>query len=282
MDYSLPLKIEDVFRGVYVMQEWIKDAFQIGGTIGTLWAALSARKSAQISTTQLETQIEEKKQVDRPRLVPLNHRVSLELHSIFSDWKVEETDSKFTFKNKHKMSRFHVPLINTGNTHAFDISYSFKLLGGIDSFQEHEDNSLSLSLANPDLKQLGVENFNFVAIEYPPGNPTVYTKQEVEVIPYPQFIPLIQNNKNGEMHLPKFFIILSNIHLEEHWLQGPSINRPEAIVTIKYKDQLNVEHVDKYLMSLSKKQISTHGPEVNTWVDFQYIKPPIEQKKPTR
>lgn len=261
------------------MQEWIKDAFQIGGTIGTLWAALSARKSAQISKTQLETQIEEKKQVDRPRLVPLNHRVSVELHSIFSDWAVEETDSAFKFKAKHRMSRFHVPLINTGNTHAFDVRYSFKIQGGIDAFQEYNADGVQLLLADPDLKQLSVDHFNFIAIEEAPSNPAAFTRQEIEAVPYIQYIPLIQNNKSDEMHLPKFFIILSNVYLEEYWLQGPSINRPEVIVTLRYKDQLHVEHIDQYLMTLSNKQIRAHGPEVNTWVDFQYIEPKPENKK---
>lgn len=261
------------------MEGWVKDFIQIGGTVGALWAALSARKSAQISSKQLDTQIEEKKQVDRPRLVPLNHRVTTEVHSIFSDWANDEKDSDVLLKHKHKMSRFHVPIINTGNTHAFDVRYSFKLLGGIDSFREYEKGNVRLLLAEPELRQLSVEHFNFIAFESSPEHPNILSRQEVEVIPYVQYIPLIQNDKSGKMHLPKFFVILSNVYLEEYWYPNPKINRPEVIVTIRYKDQLHVQHVDRYLMSLSTKQTNTSGPEVNTWVDFQYIKPSEDDKK---
>ncbi|WP_214810948.1 hypothetical protein [Exiguobacterium sp. s127] len=261
------------------MEGWFKDVIQIGGTVGALWAALSARKSAKISSKQLDNQIEEKKQVDRPRLVPLNHRVSTEIDSIFSDWETDEIMTKFRFKQRYKMSRFTVPIINTGNTHAFDVRYSFKLRGGIDSFRDYDGVNVRLLLADPELRQLGREHFNFIAYEFPIENPNAYEKQEVEVIPYIQYIPLIQNDKSGEMHLPKFFVILSNVYLDEYWKTNPNINNPEVIVTLRYKDQLHVEHTDRYLMTLSTKQVRTSGPEVNTWVDFEYIKPPKNDKK---
>lgn len=272
------LKCVVLKKGVNILETWVKDVIQIVGTIGTLLAARSARKSAQISNKQLDTQIEEKKRIDRPRLVPLNHKVSTDIYTIFSDWKTKESDPDMLFKPRNNMSRFFVPIINTGNTHAFDVRYSFELMGDINSFRDYEKDNIRLSLAEPELKQLNVSNFNFIAFHSSHRTPDAVSTQEINSSSSTQYIPLIQNNKSGEMHLPKFFVILSNAFLAEVWEETPKINRPEVILTIRYKDQLNVQHVDQYLMTFSTKFISASGTEVNAWIDFNYINPSEDEK----
>lgn len=253
------------------LEEWIKNTIEIGGTVGTLWAALSARKSAQISSKQLKTQIEEKKQVDRPRLVPLNHMISTEISSYFTDWQTNEDGTIQKFEESKNLSRFFVPLINTGNTHAFDVRCSFKLKQGIYALRKNFESERVILNRPIDDSTQDEDYFEFEVISTIPNNQRIIDQQKVRVESSTQFFPLIQNDKSSKIYMPKFFIILNNIYLKEYLNPPVTFHRHEVILTIHYKDQIENEHSDKYLMVLSNKQISYNESIFNTWIDFKYM-----------
>lgn len=253
------------------MNEWFKGFLELLAAFGTLLAALSARKSAKISNIQLNNQIEEKRRIDRPRLVPLNHVISTEISSFFTDWQTNEDREIRKFEEDNKMSRFYVPLINTGNTHAFDVRCSFKLQRGIYAFQENYE-SERVKLERPDGSSTQDEDyFEFNVTTIFPGYNQRNETQNVKVESCTQFFPLIQNDKSSKIYMPKFFIILNNIYLKEYLNPPVTFHKYKVILTIHYKDQIETEHTDRYLMVLSNKQISYNESIFNTWIDFKYM-----------
>lgn len=250
--------------------------------IATSSAAKSAKNSAQTSAKQLKTQIEGEAKIERPRLVPLNEKVSTRIYHIFSDWDIESNKRHSNFTANDSISRFSIPIINTGKSFAIDIRYSFFYYGGINGFNDYSNEEIILKLKNPQLKQIDAKSFEFHAshlrhsmIDEVTSTQLIDTKQKIE------YISLIESHQLNQINLPKYFIVLCNAYLLKNEFIEQNMNLPTLKLLIKYKDQYNTVHKDTYIMRLSKKSIirdkSTN--HFDLWIDFDFVKPKNPQNK---
>ncbi|WP_290779499.1 hypothetical protein [Exiguobacterium sp. UBA5002] len=277
------------------MNEWVKGGIEISSAIGAVWAAVAARKSASVSSKQLEHQIVQQEKIDLPRLVPLNTFIQTEVLKMNSDWKkidsslinnnveTEQTSVK-ELKLKEKFSSYPLSLINTGKMFALDVKYNYVLEGGRDSINEYLFDDIKLKVLDPEKGQLESDEFEFLFYQDYKGyngNRTI-DNQIITVKPYTRYIPIIKSEEKVELLIPSYFVLLSNIYIKSNWIhQRNSLKRPQLILTIIYTDQFYQVHTLEYRMTLSLKQIRTRGFEseyIETWVDFELIKAEINNK----
>ncbi|UKS54852.1 hypothetical protein [Exiguobacterium acetylicum] len=277
------------------MNEWIKGGIEISSAIGAVWAAVAARKSASVSSKQLEQQIIQQEKIDLPRLVPLNTFIQTEVIKMNSDWKKidstlinnnvekEQTPVK-ELRLKEKFSSYPLPLINTGKMFALDVKYNYVLEGGRDSITEYSFDKIKLKVLDPEKGQLESDEFRFFFYQDYQGynsNQSI-ENQIITVKPYVRYIPIIKSEETVDLLIPSYFVLLSNIYIKSNWIhQRKSMKRPCLILTIMYTDQFYQVHTLVYRMALSLKQLRTKGFEteyIETWVDFELIKSEIENK----
>ncbi|WP_336798593.1 hypothetical protein [Exiguobacterium acetylicum] len=277
------------------MNEWIKGGIEVSSAIGAVWAAVAARKSASVSSKQLEHQIIQQEKIDLPRLVPLNTFIQTEVLKMNSDWKkidptsinnnveAEQTPVK-ELKLKEKFSSYALPLINTGKMFALDVKYNYVLEGGRDSITEYSFDDVKLKVLDPEKGQLESDEFQFFFYQDYQGynSDRSIENQVITVKPYVRYIPIIKSEETVDLLIPSYFVLLSNIYIKSNWMhQRNSLKRPRLILTIVYTDQFYQVHTLEYRMTLSLKQIRTRGFEseyIETWVDFELINSEIENK----
>lgn len=247
----------------------------VWAAIATYGAAKAARDSADISAKQFKIQIDEQEKIERPRLVPLNHKISrIALHAL-DDWVDSENDSKKKLNGKEGFSEFTIPIINTGHSFALDVRYCFEIEGGIDAIRHLSYEKTFISEPNiiEEYKEQGF--FTFIMGEETehitsPGK--VNNFFYAEVIPKYSYISIIQSDVTSHISIPSYFVVLSNIFLMNFFVKREAeMLRPILRLTIEYKDQYNNQHSDIYRMSLSDKHISAKGSAIETWIDFELI-----------
>lgn len=255
------------------MNEWIKSIVEIAAAVGTLWAANSARQSAQTSAKQLNSQIKEQEKIERPRLFPLNKELSSEVPLPLADWVKDENNKIKLLIGKSKFSDFTLPIINTGKSFAIDVRYSYEIEGGIHAIDDKDYDNHAIIGPSSEEKLQDAEFFSFTvkAID------SRYSPERVnwliaDVVPYFRYIPIVQSNEIKQIQIPSYFVALSNIYLINCWYHNDSdLIRPKLILTIYYKDQYNNEHIDYFRMQLSNRQMSFKGSIVEAWIDFEQI-----------
>lgn len=239
----------------------------------TATAAKAASKSAELSSIQLKEQKEERERVERPRLVPLNHKLSTKIPSIFSDWETEEDKNAITMRLLDKFSRFTIPVINTGKSFAIDVKYAFNFKDGIHSFEDYSGGGLQAMLDKPELKQLeSVRRFSFWATETNEADREEFETKLVDATGFVRSIPLVESGKIEQLEIPLYFIVLSNIFLKRYFSQSPNIKHPTLLLEIRYRDQYQTLHADDYLMRVGTKPIKFNNPQYTTGVEFKFVR----------
>lgn len=254
------------------MSEWLKNTVEILATGGTLWAAISARKSAQTSAKQLESQIKDQEKLERPRLVPLNKEILVEIPHPLVDWSTNKENELNIIKGKSRYSEFTVPIINTGKSFAINTKYCYEIEGGIHAIDSKSYKDHSIIGPDPDELMLESEHFHFrvSAKDLRPSYNKWYLFM-AEVIPYLNSVPIVQSNSIEQLQIPSYFVALSNIYLLNFWHKEDSeLIQPKLILTIYYKDQYNNEHMDKFRMQLGN-QINHKNSKVRAWIEFEQI-----------
>lgn len=249
----------------------------IWAAIATYLAAKAARDSADISAKQFQNQVNEQAKIERPRLVPLNQKVSTTVVQALSDWTNPSSDSEKILNGKEGFSEYTIPLINAGNSFAIDIKYCFEIEGGMKAIKELVYENISIYKPTLIEGSNHEEVFRFTVAE----RTNILTSQgalanvfEAEVIPFFRSISIIQSNDTNEISIPSYFVVLSNIYLMNHLVKRESqLLRPILRLSISYKDQYNNEHIDTYRMQLVDKHIALKGSKIETWIDFEIIDP---------
>lgn len=261
---------------------WV-DAATLLVTFGAAWytasAARAAKQSAKVSTDQFETQVKEQKRLERPRLVPLNHKVIQKPDRILRGWSNDESKKASFLAGKGGFSDYAIPIINAGNSFAIDVKYCFEFEDGIEAIKPAKFDGITIS--EPEYMEEYGENkfFKFTVTEGPASDRDSFYSPVAnffygESVSYWRYISIIRSKEEEQIVLPAYFIVLSNIFLlkgigkEEH-----ESLRPNLLMTILYKDQYNEEHVDVYRMRLSDKHITSNGSALETWIDFEFIDP---------
>ncbi|WP_214849034.1 hypothetical protein [Exiguobacterium sp. s138] len=253
------------------MNEWFKNIIEVAAAVGTLWAAISARQSAKTSAKQLDTQINEQEKVERPRIVPLNKQVSAEIPFPLVDWSRDDHGRLNLFVGYSKFSEFTIPIINTGKSFALNVGYCYEIEGGIEAIEDkaYDDHYIIGPSAEERIQKLDQFEFSIRAIDYRNSaeNRILFI---AEVIPYINYIPIVQSNATEQLQIPSYFVALSNVYLLNCWDDRPDneLIRPKLTLTIFYKDQFNNEHEDKFRMQLGG-QMSQNGSITKAWIEFE-------------
>jgi len=258
------------------MNEWIKGGIEISSAVGAVWAAIAAQKSAKTSARQLNTQIKEQEKVERPRIVPLNKQILVEIPFPLVDWSRDAQDELNLFVGYSKFSEFTIPVINTGKSFALNVGYYYELEGGIDAIKDkdYDNHSIIGPSAEERMQDLDQFEFNIRAIDSRPS-PIRWIRFIAEVVSYISYVPIVQSNATEQIQIPSYFVALSNVYLLNCWDEEDSeLINPKLILTIFYKDQFNNEHEDKFRMRLGNQK-SLKDSITKAWIEFE----PIKQSK---
>lgn len=251
------------------MDEWIKGFIEFSAAGGTLWAALSAKKSATISAKQLDTQLQQQKNAESPRLIPLNAEIDIPFNGVYTDWFSSKNPASNYLSNK---SFFDVKLINTGKTFALDILVTFKFEGGTEIFDYHSESGyLSLTLDDQSKSNsVDVDDFYIHVFEYVSLNQYVDKEDLVHISTTKQYYSLIQHAEVLNIEIPKYFIILSNAYAA---LQGSNqFKKPRLIMDISYEDEYLNQYKESFTVELNKIDIYNNpGVYINGILTFKKL-----------
>jgi len=229
------------------MNEWFKGFLELSAAGGTLWAALSARKSAKISAKQLNTQIQQQINAESPRLVPLNSEIDILFKGVHTDWFSSKMPARNFLNYK---SFFNTKIINTGKTFALDVFVNFSLEDGTHIFDYHYDDYLSLMLVDQaQANSSDVDDFFVNIIEYQSSNNLVDKDEPIHIEPTQQYFPLIQHAESLDIEIPKYFIILSNVYAMVH--KSDTLKKPRLIMKLSYKDEYMKTYDEMFIVELS-------------------------------
>lgn len=258
------------------MNEWIKGGIEISSAIGAVWAAIAAQKSAKTSAKQLNTQIKEQEKVERPRIVPLNKQLSVEIPFPLVDWSRDDQDRLNSFVGYSKFSEFTIPVINTGKSFALNVGYCYEIEGGINAIEDKTYDNHSIIGPSAEERMQDLDQFEFsIKATNPRQSPRRWSMFIAEVVSYISYIPIVQSNETEQLQIPSYFVALSNVYLLNCWDKDENeLINPKLILTIFYKDQFNNEHEDKFRMRLGN-QMSLKNSITKSWIEFE----PIKQSK---
>ncbi|WP_214720742.1 hypothetical protein [Exiguobacterium sp. s192] len=248
---------------------WIDSAAAIAAAV----AAFYAGRSAKISSKQLSEQNLQNRKLNRPRLVPYNVQLKTKVPFIHSDWQTQPDDNLKLFVSP-SMSRFSIPLLNVSSYLAINVSYSFKLEGGVDSVQPYSnsDNNIAISFPDSSIRQIQPDSFSFKLTSM---NDLAFLRQNINVIvdSCTNYLSIVEPNQTEKVFLPHYFIILNNIFFDDQ----EKFPRPTLILSLKYRDQYNNKIEDLYRVRVSKKQLqiirsSMDYDYIESWIEFEFIK----------
>lgn len=259
------------------MNEWIKGTIEFAAAGGTLWAALSARKSAEISSKQLDTQLQQQKNAERPRLVPLNTEIDIGYRGVYTDWFSSTREGSNYLSNK---SFFNIKMINTGKTFALDIVITFKFKGGTQIFDYHYNDNLSLLLLDQSKADSpDIDDFYIYVEEdsrWNKLNKYGDKDEHVHIAPTNRHVPLVQHAESLEVEIPKYFIILSNAYAMVHESDTP-FEKPSLIMNLSYKDEYMKTYNEIFIVELSDVTTPREGGlRINGRLTFVKEKPTLK------
>lgn len=272
-----------------------KDALDAITSVGTIIAALaavaaarSANSSANTAAKQLRDQVTRQEMISRPRLVPLNSEIRIQLITIFDDWKNDYVENlavdvvrRPTIDDESNISSFTIEVVNTGTSFAKNISYYYEIDGGINGLQEYEDSGKKLAFENATYAKIDPKYSFDIRISQDYNGELVEPFQKSMLLNVKKifhFLPLVQSNTKSPFIIPAYFVAISNIYLKRRRNENPeTIKRPILRLRIFYEDQYNNKYMDIYKMQLASAPATRSGmedKEVLAWIFFEFVKPP--------
>lgn len=250
---------------------WIDSAAAIAAAV----AAGFAGWSATISLKQFNAQVKEKEESERPRLLPINTNISIEVKSILTDWDLNKRNLT---PIKEKFVRSPINMINTGKSFAVNIEYRFRLLNNTDEFNNFDDEngySLNFIKSKNNFFTISAKD-NFEHKLYSDDENYVLNNQDVRVdmntIQYHRYHPLLKSEESTVLFIPHYFVVLTNHFIIQYsMLNDDDVELPRLLLRLKYNDQHQNEYVDIYEMTSSKKQMRMNDLYYEGWIDFQLI-----------
>lgn len=259
---------------------WIDSAAAIAAAV----AAGFAGWSATVSNKQFEAQKREKEESERPRLLPVNKNISVEVASIFTDWDLNKINLT---PIKDKFVKAPIEMINTGKSFAVNIEYSYRLLDNSSEFKDFDDEySIKFIKSHDGILTISAKSA-FENIYYRTDGNDVFkntnVRKDMNVIPYLRYHPLLKSEESAFLLVPNYFVVLTNHYIFQHSrLNEDGIKLPRLSLRIKYSDQLQNEYVDIYEMIASTKQIQTNDKRYEGWIDFHLLHSEAPKKKSPR
>ncbi|WP_026829789.1 hypothetical protein [Exiguobacterium antarcticum] len=262
----------------------VSDWIDSGAAIAAAIAAVFAGWSATISLNQFKAQTKEKEESDRPRLLPVNKNITVEVESIFTDWDLNKPNLT---PIKDKFVKAPIEMINTGKSFAVNIEYSFRLLDDISDFEDF-DEDYTLKFIKSDAGIFTIHaNDTFEHIFYRENGKDVIenrgVNKDMNTIPYTRYHSLLKSEESTFLLVPNYFVVLTNHFVLQYSMLNENIVKlPRLSLRLKYSDQHQNEYVDIYEMVSSKKHIQMIDSKYEGWIDFQLIHSETPKKESPR
>lgn len=264
----------------------VKSILEVVTALAAVGATFAAWRSADTSSKQLNTQIEQQSKISRPRLVPLNTVIHTKIVTVLDDWvpkneeiAVKEQEPLFLSQN-HSFSTFPIDVVNMGTSFAINVSYHYELEGGMDALEEYDYKGKKLLFDDSSMIQLNPIDFDMILSQDYKGNlrePT-FKFITLRIRRIKRFISYIKGGEKSSFLIPTYFVAVSNLFLK-HRNGDPNekiIKRPKLVLKISYEDQYNEKYTDTYKMQLAKAPLRRAGferEEVYAWIFFEFVEP---------